>query len=236
MGKESKKPLKKNPSKSHRRYNPSKSHRRYIHKKKQNITLKNVVLKSKSQSLDVIPTKHSLQRSLRLRIIPYNADIISEYNKIAEDTIPIFTELAATVDNRIRFIFLFAGNAYIEQCFISKIRTNPSIIIESICFVDLSYTHDDETAIRAGFPGLKCTFYGLDNLSSIAIHPNSICMGFRPQISGNRSRELDDFIARYYSINEMLIYLIKFDKSVAIARGENIQTAMDRLYAPIGNA
>jgi hypothetical protein len=202
------------------------------------VLLADKLLKSQSQSLDVIPTKHSLQRylrsysrrSVRLRIIPYGANIISDYNKIAEDTIPIFTELAATVDNHIHFIFLFAGNAYIEQCFISKIKKNPSIIIKSISFVDLSYTHDDEKAIRAGFPGLKCKFYGLDNLSSIAIHPNSICMGFRPQIIGNTSRELDDFIAKYYSINEMLIYLINFDKSVAVARGENIQTAIDRLY------
>lgn len=109
---------------------------------------------------------HSL--ALRyIRRIPYSQNIIDEYNIIAHETIPVFNEVAAYLHARVYLIFLFAGAAYLEQCFVSKIQES-NIVIGSIHFVDLHYTDNEKTDIIRGFidfTPLKNTIHTADEFS-----------------------------------------------------------------------
>jgi hypothetical protein len=170
-----------------------------------------------------------------IRELPLNLsqEIRDEYNTIALRTQDNLTPLLYRLDNRVHFIFLFAGNAYVEQIFVSFLISS-NISIESISFVDLHYNENNMQNIRRGFPGIVCMFYGVDELDSLVIHPNSICLGIRPQIIGESGSEINRFIARYYTTNHFPIYLVNYENIIRIEEGEDISHAIRRLYHPQG--
>lgn len=159
-------------------------------------------------------------------------EIRDQYNVIASRT---HNQLLNELPNPVHFIFLFAGNAYVEQIFVSLIRSN-NIIIESICFVDLHYNENEMRNIRRGFPGIHCRFYGIHNLDSIELYPNTICLGIRPQIVGNTGSEINRFIDRYNTYNRYdtrrhyPIYLVNYENLITINDGETINDAISRLH------
>ena len=159
-------------------------------------------------------------------------EIRDQYNVIASRT---HHRLLNELPNPVHFIFLFAGNAYVEQIFVSSlIRSN--IIIESICFVDLHYNENEMRNIRRGFPGIHCRFYGIRDLHTIELYPNTICLGIRPQIVGNTGSEINTFIDRYNRYNRYdtrrhyPIYLVNYENLITINDGETINDAISRLY------
>lgn len=238
-------------------------HRQSICKKcKTPQLVNNIDIVIKSQSVNICSNRLLITRTGRnhslalrhIRRIPYSQNIIDEYNTIAHETMHVFNQVAAYLNAHVHLIFLFAGAAYIEQCFVSKIQES-NIVIESIHFVDLHYTDNEKTDIIRGFIDFtplknsihtsdefssklpltylcKCHFYDLHLLSSLVIHSNSICIGFRPQIIDNKSHEIDDFITRYHSQNNIPILLIRHGKLITLdfANGEQIQSAIQRLY------
>jgi hypothetical protein len=209
-----------------------KSHGLKIQSKKRSKTrgLKiQIKTRSKTRGLKIQSKTNSSHSRAVIREIPYSAQIIDEYNTIAENIQTEITPLLRRLDD-VHFIFLFAGEGYIEQMLIEKTRQETNI--QSIHMVDTEYSPDEKIRIRKGFPEIDVHFYSLKQLHTVPIDLTSICMGIRPQLQGitPQVRELDDFIRKYKEINTFPIYLIKLGKIISIDPSEPIQSAVSRLY------
>jgi hypothetical protein len=129
-------------------------------------------------------------------------------------------------------IFLFAGHAYLEQIFVSKLAEH-GCHFTSITLVDTDYTKDEKKGIRKAFTQIPVHFYELDTLSEMPIDATSLCIGFRPQLNGGdgNTSKLQDFVERYQSQPHTPppIHLFKYNNGVAIEPREHIQDAIRRL-------